>query len=474
MPRPPSATVADLLALLTSGEAVPASRLLQALGVTRPVLSRLVREAGDQVLRIGRARATAYVARASTDAGDAWPLWRMRPDATLEELGTLSLLRGERFQFLPEGERPNLTRPVEGVPGHFPGLPWFLDDLPPQGFLGRSLAHRRGPRLGVPVDLNRWQLRDNLLAMTLTGGTAIGDLLLGSRAVEQALADLDAPSDAVAAGDRAARYPQWAEAALAGEEIGSSPGGDQPKFTATVATTGGRYAALVKFAVAGDDPAARRRIDLLVCEHLALQCLHTAGIPAAQAELIETGGHQFLEVERFDRTPDSLGRRGFVSLLALNGAFVGDDGRDWSQAGEQLAALRWIDDATAAHMAVLYWFGRLIGNSDMHPGNLGFRLVDEGPLTLTPAYDMLPMYLAPSRAGVVRPAVVVEPGVPERTGQRDHIACAAAIAGAFWEQVAGDRRIGSEALRGLAARNRDAVAAFARRFAAPSDTPPAA
>src|SRR3546814_9013885 len=100
----------------------------------------------------------------------------MRPDATVEELGTLHLLRGERFQFVPAGERPNLMRPVEAVPGHYPGLPWFLDDLRPQGFLGRTLAHRQGARLGVPDDLNRWQLRDILLAMTRTGGTGIGDL----------------------------------------------------------------------------------------------------------------------------------------------------------------------------------------------------------------------------------------------------------------------------------------------------------
>src|SRR5690554_2692958 len=136
MARPPSATPADLLALLAPGQAVPASRILQQLGISRPVLGRLVREAGSQVMRVGRARATAYVARASTDAGSTWPVWRMRPDATLEELGALHLLREERFQFEPTGERPNLVRPMDGVPGHFPGLPWFLDDLRPQGFLG--------------------------------------------------------------------------------------------------------------------------------------------------------------------------------------------------------------------------------------------------------------------------------------------------------------------------------------------------
>ncbi|MEN1925284.1 type II toxin-antitoxin system HipA family toxin YjjJ [Luteimonas sp. MJ293] len=465
MARPPSATPADLLALLATGEPVPASRILQALGISRPVLGRLVREAGSQVLRTGRARATAYVARASTDAGSTWPVWRMLPDATLEELGALYLLRGGRFQFEPTGERPNLVRPVDGVSGHFPGLPWFLDDLRPQGFLGRSLAHRSGPELGVPTDLNRWQLRDTLLAITRTGGTAIGDLLLGSHAVERALAELDTPPDTIEAGRRHARYSEWADAALAGEDIGSSPGGEQPKFTSTVVMSGGRYAALVKFAVHDSGQAAARWAELLASEQIALACLREAGLPAAEAELVDAERHLCLEVRRFDRTPNDLGRRGFVSLLALDAAFAGTGGHDWSLAGEQLAAQGLIDADTVARMAELHWFGRFIGNSDMHAGNLGFHLVDAGPLTLAPAYDMLPMYLAPSRTGAVRPAVPLSLSPPERTGQTGHIARAAEAAIRFWEQVRGSEHVRSEEFRKVAIQNREVVARFARTFA---------
>ncbi len=465
MPRPPSATTADLLALLASGKAVSASHLLHQLGISRPVLGRLVHEAGDQVLRVGRARATAYVARAGTEAGSAWPLWRMRPDATVEELGTLYLLRAGRFQFEPAGERPNLTRPVEGVPGYFPDLPWFLDDLRPQGFLGRSLAHRSAAVLGVPTDLHRWQLRDTLLAITRTGGTAIGDLLLGHHAVELALAELDAPPDAVEAIERHARYSDWADAVLAGEEIGSSPGGEQPKFTSTVVTADGRYAALVKFAVHDSGQAATRWAELLACEQLALSCLRDAGLPAAEAELVEADRHLCLEVRRFDRTPDRIGRRGFVSLLALDAAFTGTGGRDWALASERLAQEGLIDADTAGDMAALHWFGRLIGNSDMHPGNLGFHLADAGPLALAPAYDMLPMSLAPSRTGAVRPATPLALGPPERTGQTGHIARAADVAIRFWEQMAGSERIRSDALRQVAERNREVVMRFARTFA---------
>ncbi|MCX7564518.1 type II toxin-antitoxin system HipA family toxin YjjJ [Xanthomonadaceae bacterium XH05] len=458
----PSVTSLDLLSLLGSGEPVPAARLVQQLGVSRPVLGRLVREAGTHVLRIGKARATAYAARTATDAGSAWPLWRMRADATLDELGTLHALRGERFQFEPAGERPNLMRAVEHVAGHFSGLPWFLDDLRPQGFLGRTLAHQQAQRLGVPEDLNRWQLRDTLLAITRSGGTGIGDLLLGRMAVEHALAEHEAPSDAVAASERPVRYAQWAQAALAGEDVGSSPGGEQPKFTATVTTDTTRYAALVKFAVPDSGEAARRWADLLACEHIALSCLRDADLPASESELIDAAGYTFLEVRRFDRTTNVLGRRGYVSLLALSDAFIGDDLRDWSLSADRLAAAGLIDSDAVTQMARLHWFGRLIGNSDMHAGNLGFHLVDSGPLALTPAYDMLPMSLAPSRTGAVRAAVPIQPGVPDRIGQLEHVGWAAEVAGRFWQQVADSEHIQSDELRRLALRNRDVVARHAR------------
>ncbi len=40
-------------------------------------------------------------------------------------------------------------------------------------------------------------------------------------------------------------------------------------------------------------------------------------------------------------------------------------------------------------------FGQLIGNTDMHFGNLSFFVSSGGPLALTPVYDMLPMLYAP-------------------------------------------------------------------------------
>jgi hypothetical protein len=64
-----------------------------------------------------------------------------------------------------------------------------------------------------------------------------------------------------------------------------------------------------------------------------------------------------------------------------------------------------------AGAALLYAFGTLIGNTDMHGGNLSFvnASVSElgRPYALSPAYDMLPMAFSPAAGGVIRDTVPV-------------------------------------------------------------------
>jgi serine/threonine protein kinase HipA of HipAB toxin-antitoxin module len=185
---------------------------------------------------------------------------------------------------------------------------------------------------------------------------------------------------------------------------------------------------------------------------------------AAVSEILQTDTHTFLEVQRFDRTVDVLGRRGFVSLLALSSAFVGDVTLDWGTAGDALLAQGWVDRDALATMGRLHAFGRLIGNSDMHQGNLGFHLVDRGPLPLTPVYDMLPMSLAPSRTGGVRAPTPLASVAPERGGQLAHLHWAAPLAVDYWQRVAGSALLRSAELRALAAENARRVQAMGQRF----------
>jgi len=401
----------------------------------------------------------------SRPGDDEYPLFRLRPDGTVERLGHAVPQPGDTVQVYVTANRPNLTCPPDGGdPGTFPGLPWFLDDLRPQGYLGRAYARQHGHDFGMPLDPDCSEPRSLLKMLCHTGGTRQGDIIPGENALQEALMSREAPPDLVRAATRQHAYSERAAAAMAGTSACLGPGGEQPKFTATVEDDGHSDAVLVKFSRVADGEAAERWADLLVCEHLALQCLRDADIQAAASELIQTSEYTFLEARRFDRTPNLLGRLGFVSLISLSSAFVGDVTADWGSAGEQLRALGWVTPETATRLAQLHAFGRLIGNSDMHQGNMGFHLADRGSLPLAPAYDMLPMSLAPSRTGVLRATAPINPVAPLRAGELAHLQWAAPLAVDFWERVAGSSLLRSPVLRNVAEENARRVSAMGLRF----------
>lgn len=101
-------------------------------------------------------------------------------------------------------------------------------------------------------------------------------------------------------------------------------------------------------------------------------------------------------MERFDRSGPH-GRRGLISLSAMDAEFVGRGG--WPGMTARLAADRHISREAHEAACLLHAFGTLIGNTDMLPGNLSF-ITDSGrPYELAPAYDMLPMAFAPRASG---------------------------------------------------------------------------
>jgi hypothetical protein len=81
-------------------------------------------------------------------------------------------------------------------------------------------------------------------------------------------------------------------------------------------------------------------------------------------------------------------------------------------------------------VARLHAFGELIGNTDMHGGNLAFWLNDELPLTLAPVYDMLPMAWAPGPQGeIVERRFAPAPPLP---GDEENWRIASDWAAEFW------------------------------------------
>jgi hypothetical protein len=101
-----------------------------------------------------------------------------------------------------------------------------------------------------------------------------------------------------------------------------------------------------------------------------------------------------------------------------------------------------VDDGAIEASARLQAFGELIGNTDMHFGNLALWMSDDLPFRLAPVYDMLPMRWAPSAQGeLVNRRHAPEPPIPT---MRDAWHEAAEWAGQFWRQLALDPRLSKE------------------------------
>jgi serine/threonine protein kinase HipA of HipAB toxin-antitoxin module len=244
-------------------------------------------------------------------------------------------------------------------------------------------------------------------------------------------------------------YARLAEQAIASGVPGSSAAGEFPKFPALRELAGSATPhVLVKFSGADDSPAVRRWADLLICEHLALEC--AAGLPggaSARSRIVQSEGRTFLEVERFDRHGE-FGRSRLASLATLDAALLGDGSTDWTRVAARFAAAGLLSADDVRRIERLWWFGRLIANSDMHAGNLSFRPL--GLLELAPTYDMLPMLYAPLPGGEV-PSRGFEPPLP-LPEQRVAWTAACAVAIEFWSRAARDARL-SESFRKLCSAN---------------------
>jgi hypothetical protein len=280
---------------------------------------------------------------------------------------------------------------TDGKTTYFNGLPWWLDDMRPQGFLGRAYASRHGRSLGFSDDCRLWSGSQTLRSLLEHGHDGIGNLLLGDYARDVFLCmEEPMPVDP-------SEFPRLAEQASSGAMPGSSAGGEQPKFIAYTQTPGGARHAIIKFAIAGNE-VGQRWSDLLLAEFLALETLRDHGKPAAPSLLVDAGNHRFLVAERFDRV-GARGRIGMISLEVMDAEFVGLGKAPWPVIGQSLASERHITIESLPQIQTLWAFGVLIGNTDMHLGNLAFLSEHGQSYQVAPAYDMTPMAFAPNRSG---------------------------------------------------------------------------
>ncbi len=369
MPRPPTVSSNALTLQMQSRGMSTAQQLAEALGVERSTVSRGLSGLGHAVLRVGAARSARYaLRRAVRNLGQRWPLHRIDGHGRAQHLGELHAVHGGFFWATPE-EPPAWLRHGYAN-GFFPGLPFFLSDLRPQGFLGRALAREWGPLNGCPADLQQWQDDDALTALLLAGDDLPGDMVLGDRALAAARQTARSRSEqAIPEAERSRRYAVLADLAMHGGAAGSSAGGEQPKFTATVRGAGGELrAVLVKFSPPMDTPSGRRWADLLAAEWLALRLLAEHGHASAQVELVEGGGRRFLEVTRFDRS-GATGRRGVLTLQAVEAGLIDEPAGDWPNVARTMEAAGLLTSEDARTLCRRWCFGQLTANTDMHLAN---------------------------------------------------------------------------------------------------------
>ena len=455
MRRPNPLLRQQLLQALRATPRRTSTELALHLGVKSQSVRRLLAELPEgAVLAAGQTRRARYaLRRALRGMLEDLPLYAIDGVGQVEPLPPLALVQPQGTLLPLEGTAWPV--PADSRDGWWDGLPYPVFAVRPQGYLGRQFARAQHRNLDVSEDPEQWTDEDILWVPSRRGADVAGNLLLGNGAYELWLQNKVQEPALLNAAALPDAYVHRAREAVAFSGGGSSAAGEFPKFTALRELEGANTPhVLVKFSGAAGSAAEKRWGDLLVCEHRALECAaRLPGISAARSRILAHGGRVFIEVERFDRV-GLHGRLSLCGLDAIHPAFLGDRSTDWPELAGHLHRMSLLDAASVTAVGHLWWFGRLIANTDMHLGNLSFHV--ERTLRLAPAYDMLPMAYAPLAGGEVPPREFTPPLplLPQRTAWL--AACAIAIE--FWTEAASDARI-SEPFRGIcranAARLRD-------------------
>jgi HipA-like C-terminal domain len=445
MARPAQITRDNLAPLIRSRGPVSATELAAVLRVNRTTIVRALADFGAELVTMGATRSTRYALRRVIGmAGSRWPIYTMDESGQARPWAELEALHDRRWRILWVGAPPEWVDRFSNREGMWEGFPFFLGDARPQGFLGRAIARQISRSILVPEDPTRWSDDDTLIYLQAAGEDLPGSQVVGDDCLRRALARAVFPDvgHGMEVADCEVRYPEMASLA-ASALPGTSAGGEQPKFLTTL--RGGRenfHPVLVKFSAPMDQPVGRRWADLLLCEFHAHAVLAEQGLATAGARVLDAAGRRFLEVPRFDRV-GAGGRRGVVSLECLHGSAIATVARrDWPTALLELQQEGLVDAETVAIVRRLHAFGELIGNTDMHFGNLAFWLEDSLPFRVAPAYDMLPMLWAPGLQGeIIERTFAPAPPLP---AAQEPWREAMGWAVDFWQRVATDARLSVE------------------------------
>lgn len=405
--------------------------LQRATGLSQPAVSRQLNAMEGKVVKLRDGRTIRYyLTRNAFGADDKLPLHMVDPQGNNVIVAVIRPVAPEGFFVEPGVGMPSSLLGENGN-GIYDDLPYFLDDLRPQGFLGRQLAGKIAELSPTfPDDPRRWSA-DHIGRYLISNGDNLpGNFKFG----QQTHLRIPRSPEIISHED----YPSHANAVIRGVLPGSSAGGEQPKFTAYNAERGH---VIVKFSPSGEDAVARRWRDILLTEYHAIETLHTWDFPTAETRLFELCGRLFLESKRFDRSGE-FGRLPLVSLQAVDNEFTGI-GSHWPTVMRGLERLSLVNRQDVYDAESLWCFGRLINNTDMHLGNLSLSFEDD-VFRILPVYDMCSMGFAP-KSGEVPPFIFSAPNTcddVELSGET--LETVKSMAHGFWNAVTSDPRISAK------------------------------
>lgn len=344
------------------------SELCASLGVSQPQLSRYIKESANQIVKIRTGRSIRYCLRREIELiGNEISVYTISKDSKISTAGKLLPVYPKGFYWLA-------TDPA--LSALYDDLPYFMNDLRPSGYLGR-LIPRTHPEWNFPEDIKIWSAETTLRYLINFGTNLIGNLIIGDIALGKALKTKLSSSSTITI-----NYDLLAGDIIKYGNPGSSAAGEQPKFITE--------SSFVKFVNLDKNPVSIRKQDLLRAEQLAYQIYDAMEY---RTKIFESGKYLFYEMQRFDRN-NNLGRLGLISLASLDSEFCGI-GFDWSKIASKLLELKLITPDIYDEVRLRQLFGEMIGNNDMHSGNLSFFFEQQKITGLAPSYDMLPMRYMP-------------------------------------------------------------------------------
>ncbi|MGZ6360016.1 MAG: type II toxin-antitoxin system HipA family toxin YjjJ, partial [Bdellovibrionota bacterium] len=151
---------------------------MSLLGLSQPTLYRAAKALPDKVITLGapRNRKVAALRPIRGLPSPRTPLFTVSPQGEVEPVGDILALEPSSFVLLAEG--------ASSTPRLYSGLPFFVSDVRPRGFLGSAFA-RSHPDLNLPPLPEDWSNDQILSAMARRGEDLAGNVLVGAESFER-------------------------------------------------------------------------------------------------------------------------------------------------------------------------------------------------------------------------------------------------------------------------------------------------